>query len=398
MQKYLFRIIMAIALVLIGIGFIIVMQSSSMDIYVSLHNSATNTGKSNYEYTSVVSKQWFESDGTTGAEYDFYVYNNSLSDLTNWSVTITVPDNCRIDSHWPGKAVISDEKLIYTPNFSDEKMMSGNYTKFGFILYSSDLIDTDSAVLTAHATYNYKIAPAYKLLCASIFAWVVIAIVYSAALFKIRSINKQQQHDREIIEQSIKTFVNFIDAKDPYTRGHSSRVAIYAREIARRMKFSSNDCQTIYYMALMHDAGKIAIPDSILNKSGALNDDEKEIIKSHTLKGGEMLDAFSSIPNINEGALYHHERYDGKGYPMGISGKDIPLYARIICIADSYDTMSTNRCYRSHLDEESILKELAINTGSQFDPDIVEYMVDMIRDGFVYTVNNYKEDYEIEKA
>ena len=109
---------------------------------------------------------------------------------------------------------------------------------------------------------------------------------------------------------------------------------------------------------------------------------EYEIIKSHTTLGDSILVNFTAIPGIRDGAHYHHERYDGKGYPAGLSGEDIPLRARIICVADSYDAMSTNRCYRSHLSREEILRELHENAGGQFDPAVVKYMVDMIRDGF----------------
>lgn len=392
MKKLLLRIILTVILLLIIGGFIVVMHSSSSDIDAGLTNSERNTGGADYEYTSVISKEWYESDGTIGAEYDFYIYNNSLCDLSAWSVSLDVPDNCSIDSCWPGRVSINNNVLTYTPNFSDENFLSGTYTKFGFVMYSDNYIDTDHITLKAHAVYNYHKSPVYTMLNLLLFAWIIICIIYSFTLIKMRNMSKRQEHDHQIITQSIQTFVNFIDAKDPYTKGHSSRVARYSKEIAKRMKFSNEECQTIYYIALMHDVGKIAIPDSILNKDGALNSEEKEIVKQHTTKGGEMLQSFTSIEGIMDGALYHHERYDGNGYPSGLSGKDIPLYARIICIADSYDTMSSNRCYRSHLKEDVILNELTGNSGTQFDPEIVKYMIDMIHDGFVYTINSTNKE------
>ena len=194
---------------------------------------------------------------------------------------------------------------------------------------------------------------------------------------------KRQKRDAQIIIQSMNTFVNMIDAKDTYTQGHSARVAIYSREIARRMKFSEDEINTLYYIALMHDCGKIGIPDAVLKKPEKLTDSEWSLVKSHTQLGSKVLENFTAIDGIRDGALYHHEGYDGTGYPEGLKGEDIPLYARIICVADSYDAMNSNRCYRGHLEQDSILEELNANAGTQFDPTIVKHMIAMISDGFV---------------
>lgn len=183
------------------------------------------------------------------------------------------------------------------------------------------------------------------------------------------------------------TFAGFIDAKDSYTQGHSKRVAIYSGEIARRMKLSPEEINTLYYIALMHDCGKIGIPDAILNKPDALTVAERNMIQSHTLLGGNVLKNFTAIPGIRDGALYHHERFDGQGYPSGLKGLQIPLYARIICIADSYDAMSSRRCYRKPFCKDRAIEELTANSGKQFDPDLVKYMIDMINDKFVNLVH-----------
>lgn len=182
------------------------------------------------------------------------------------------------------------------------------------------------------------------------------------------------------------TFISFIDAKDPYTRGHSKRVAMYAAEIAKRMGLSGDEVQNIYYAGLLHDAGKISIPDAVLNKPGKLTDEERKLIQNHTIAGGKMLKQMSSIRGIRETALYHHERYDGTGYPEGLRGEAIPLYARIVGVADSYDAMSSNRVYRRHLNKDEIIEEIQNGSGTQFDPDLVKYMVDMINDGYVNVV------------
>lgn len=188
------------------------------------------------------------------------------------------------------------------------------------------------------------------------------------------------------------TFAHLVDAKDQYTQEHSIRVALYSEEIARRMGKSEEEVTLIKYIALVHDCGKIGVPDAVLNKKGALNGGEKEIVNSHTVLGGNVLHHFTAIEGIREGALYHHERYDGTGYPKGLAGEEIPLCARIICIADAYDAMSSDRCYRKHLSKEKILEELTSNSGKQFDPDLVRYMIDMIEDGFVYGIHHYDEE------
>ncbi|MBP5330660.1 MAG: HD-GYP domain-containing protein, partial [Lachnospiraceae bacterium] len=204
--------------------------------------------------------------------------------------------------------------------------------------------------------------------------------------FNQRNYKEKQKNDVRIILQSMNTFISFIDAKDPYTRGHSRRVAMYAAEISKRMGLSDDEVQNIYYAGLLHDAGKISVPDAVLNKPGKLTDEERKIIQSHTVAGGKMLKQLSSIKGIRETALYHHERYDGKGYPEGLKGEKIPLYARIVGVADAYDAMSSNRVYRRHLSKDEIIDEIQNGSGTHFDPDILVYMVDMINDGYVNVV------------
>ena len=133
----------------------------------------------------------------------------------------------------------------------------------------------------------------------------------------------------------------------------------------------------------MHDCGKIGIPDSVLNKPGALNPDERKVIEEHTKVGGNILEHYTAIEGIKEGALYHHERYDGGGYPEGLKGDEIPFVARMICVADSFDAMNSDRCYRKHLPKEVIIKELEKNMGKQFDPDVAKCMIDLINEGVI---------------
>ena len=169
-----------------------------------------------------------------------------------------------------------------------------------------------------------------------------------------------------------------VDAKDHYTNGHSERVAKYAREIARRMGKSKQELEEIYELGLLHDIGKIGISEAIINKVGKLTDEEFDEIKKHTVIGWDILKTINEIPYLSTGAKWHHERYDGKGYPDGLSGKDIPEEARIICLADSYDAMTSKRSYSSPRTQEEVRAEIERCSGTQFDPDIAGILLDMI--------------------
>ncbi len=235
-----------------------------------------------------------------------------------------------------------------------------------------------------------------KIIYGAFIVWAILFVGFFVTKFNLRNYREKQKNDVKIILQSMNTFINFIDAKDPYTSGHSRRVAMYAAEIAKRMRLSEDEIQNVYYAGLLHDAGKISIPDAVLNNPGKLSDEERKQIQNHTVAGGEMLKQLSSLRGIRETALYHHERYDGTGYPEGLKGESIPLYARIVGVADSYDAMSSNRVYRRHLTKDEIIEEIQTGSGTQFDPNIVPYMVDMINDGYVNVVK--KETAEADDA
>ena len=174
-----------------------------------------------------------------------------------------------------------------------------------------------------------------------------------------------------------------VDAKDKLTGGHSRRVALYSRLIAKESGMSEKDCQEIEWAANMHDIGKIAIPDSVLNKNSRLTDEEYAIMKSHTEKGAEILKDFTLLDHVIEGAEFHHERYDGRGYPKGLKGEEIPLFARVIGVADAFDAMTANRVYRAKMDFGYVLGELEKGRGTQFDPQFVDVLLKLIRDGVI---------------
>lgn len=181
---------------------------------------------------------------------------------------------------------------------------------------------------------------------------------------------------------SIMAIAKTIEAKDTYTRGHSDRVAYCSVEIAKRLGWDEEHIRDLRYFALLHDIGKIGVPDSILNKPMPLTDEDFAILKRHSIVGAEILKDIGTIKNLFYGAMYHHERYDGKGYPAGLSGEDIPIEARIIAIADTYDAMTSNRAYRNRLPQEMVLSELQNAKGTQLDPKLVTLFLEMLSEGF----------------
>ncbi len=273
---------------------------------------------------------------------------------------------------------------------SDSKNLNVSYTNLpgGEYKFNVRIFDPENAADSSLVTLRIVKA---KTIFEEIWFWLLLiaavaAVSCGAALLfsrnKINNMRRRQNEYKEIVDQSLRTFAKTIDAKDNYTKGHSVRVAQYSREIARRMKLSEDEQERIYYVALLHDIGKIGIPDSILNKPDKLTEEERAVIQTHSSIGGDILKNFTALDGISEGAKYHHERYDGNGYCEKLKGEDIPIVARIIGVADTYDAMSSDRCYRKALSTETILKELENGKGTQFDPEIVPYMLQMIEDGF----------------
>lgn len=195
---------------------------------------------------------------------------------------------------------------------------------------------------------------------------------------KTQEVKAQHEKLDKISMQIVKALSGAIDAKDTYTNGHSTRVADYSRKIAERAGFSARQQDDIYMMGLLHDVGKIGIPGSIINKPGKLTDEEFEKIKTHPALGEGILKNITEFPQLAVGARWHHERYDGKGYPDGIAGEDIPTEARIIAVADAYDAMSSRRSYRDVLAQNVVREEMAKGRGTQFDPDFADIMLAMI--------------------
>ena len=358
--------------------------------------------------------------------YDFTISNNTRDEVKSFSFRLTFNRLVFLMSGWNGSVEIHQKKnggeivstipdlrdfvpsdyplemvtfdgetlvvmkagdyFIYTPSSSmnavEMPIEPHEGTTPGFILYTAIGESIEASTLELEYVFYRMLTsdPLFWISLGAMALWLIALAIALITTAQVRKYNQRHERDNEIINESIETFTGFIDAKDPYTNGHSKRVARYTRMIAERMGYEGEELDRIYYTALLHDCGKIGVPDNILGKPGKLTDDEFRIIKSHTVIGGDILRSFKSLENVGEGALYHHERYDGTGYPEGRAGEAIPLIARMICVADSFDAMNSNRVYRHKLTRELILREIETNKGLQFDPQIADVMLKLLRD------------------
>lgn len=204
-----------------------------------------------------------------------------------------------------------------------------------------------------------------------------------------QEVDKKTEENERLFIHVVQALAEAIDAKDTYTNGHSGRVAKYAKEIAKRYGYRGNRLDNIYMMGLLHDVGKIGVPDAIINKPAKLTDEEFEIIKNHPVMGARILRSIKEMPSLVTCARWHHERYDGRGYPDGLKGKEIPEEARITAVADAYDAMSSKRSYRGVLPQGIIREEIENGRGIQFDPVFADIMLSMIDEDTEY---NMKEN------
>lgn len=228
----------------------------------------------------------------------------------------------------------------------------------------------------------------------------VLFIAYLTWLFFRTQIQKTLRMQRMELEwtkrqvqmgnETIMTIAQAVDAKDENTSQHSVRVSEYSVMIARRLGYDDEACEQLRRTAILHDIGKIGIPDRVLNKPGKLTDEEYVIMKSHVERGAEILKNFTLIDHVEEGVLYHHERYDGRGYTHGLKGEEIPINARIIGIADAFDAMTANRVYRKKLDFSHVLSEMEKGKGTQFDPKLVDILLGLIEDGTIDVKRMYQ--------
>lgn len=360
--------------------------------------------------------------------YEATVMNGTSHMVKDWNLRMDIQEDCYLNNAWCGTVEVhqlssAEEKMqeldlrdyvqtditldyymagqdlliplkagdyvVYYPNKNPDSAETpikagseyAGRTSVGLIFYSL----TGQVDLT-HYEMHYYIQKSYlsgkeAVIFLTLFPiWAVALLVFVAFTLLNGHYRKKLRKNKEMITEALDVFSNFVDAKDPYTNGHSKRVAEYARWIAEKMGMQESECDHVYFIALVHDIGKCYVPDEILKKPSKLTGEEFEIIKTHTVKGAKMLENFKSLPHISEGALYHHERYDGRGYPTGKKGEEIPFIGRLICVADSFDAMNSNRVYRNKLSKEQIINELVVNKGTQFDPAIVDVFLNVLEE------------------
>jgi putative nucleotidyltransferase with HDIG domain len=252
-----------------------------------------------------------------------------------------------------------------------------------FHVYVTDEYGQESNHITIHLDKEKKLHEQWWFwgIVLAVGAALVYLITTAIIRYKTKKSLKRQLEYKAITLESIQAIARTIDAKDEYTNGHSIRVGYYSKVIAENLGMTQDEVDNIYYIALLHDIGKIAIPDSILNKPGRLTDDEFKVMKSHTTRGASILKGISTIPQIIEGAKSHHEKYDGSGYPEGLKGEDIPFVARIICCADCIDAMASKRVYKEPFGLDVIIKEFERCSGTQFDPKISKVVEELLSSG-----------------
>ncbi|MDE5966620.1 MAG: HD-GYP domain-containing protein [Lachnospiraceae bacterium] len=358
-------------------------------VYIPEEMCVTNTWNGDYEYHQNVNSGNESVQSLDLAEYTMYVINlehfmtssGPMVRLYEGDYFVYYPD------------VVSGEMPIAPKPEDTDKESS---VRIGFIMYIPEknidyVADFSKGEIRYHLHTSIFNSPLFWVLCVAMIIWTSCFLAMIIVKVNLRRLIEQQKRDEKIIEQTMQTIVNFIEAKDPYTKGHSMRVAQYSKLLAESMGFSEAECKSFYYIALMHDCGKLYIPDNILTKPGKLTDEEYEIMKKHTIFGEELLRDFTIIEDIGMGALCHHERYDGNGYPNGLAGEDIPVIARLICISDAFDAMNSCRCYRKNLTPDVIFNELKNNKGKQFDPVMIDHLLKLIESG-VISISDNEED------
>ena len=328
----------------------------SLDVILTeVQNITENMTMGNMGYGFIV-----DSSGLVIAHYDKNEIGKNYSGITEWNELLSV---------------------VYADTTNENEIIINNETCTAF---SERIVKDWYVVVVANNELLFANLQRQLLfgILMSIGIYLVIVIFCIISIRRIRAAEKSEQESMEQLRQMntsiIRSLSYAIDAKDRYTRGHSQRVAEYSLALAKRMGKSEEEQQTIYFAGLLHDVGKIRVPEAVINKPGKLTDEEFDQIRIHPVSGYHILRDISKDERIGYGAKYHHERYDGTGYPNGLKGENIPEIARIIGVADAYDAMASNRSYRNALPQEVVRQEIEKGRGRQFDPGIADIMLEMI--------------------
>lgn len=371
--------------IFLGIALIMLFSCIGYVNYVKNNGYTYTMGNfsTQYDLTLERVKEWGEGAHgyVHGMQYDGVVYNHTDEKLTDWEIRIQFIEGCNVDSYWNGSVTYENDLMVLKCHDYNKFVDPHNSQPFGFVLHANDLDNVISCSVTFHKPIYLTDFWQFWASLVMLFIIIIVDITLLFVYFRNREMIARQKIAQDIIAQSFTTFANIIDAKDPYTKGHSLRVAIYAREIAKKMGLSQHEQEQIFMVGSVHDIGKVGVPNTILQKKGKLTPEEREEMKQHVNMGADMLRDFTAIKDIQEGAKYHHEWYDGSGYSQGRKGEEIPLFARIIGVADAFDAMSSTRCYRPRLSIEVVVDELKRCSGTQFDPEIVKVLLALIEEG-----------------
>ncbi len=312
--------------------------------------------------------------------------------------TINVPSDVKKITIYPYVCTYSlmDPTVTYTlegfgsTTLRRSEMSPVDYTNLGGGSYKFTMVISDSM---GHGSNEFSITIVkqksifeqtwFRLLMSALFILLIAEIVILYAKHKTRALLKKQEENKMFTREIVEAFARTIDMKDKYTNGHSTRVAEYTVMLAKELGYDEDTVEKYYDIALLHDIGKIGVPGEVLNKQGRLDDDEFAAIKSHTTLGYNVLKDISIMPELSTGAKYHHERPDGRGYPSGLKGDEIPRAAQIIAVADAFDAMYSNRPYRGRMNFDKVVNIITEASGTQLTADVVDAFLRIVaRGGF----------------
>ena len=355
-----------------------------------------------------------------GMTYSAIIDSKMDTELSNWTMRIDIEQDVWLNNAWcgsfeihqgdntqildlrsvnPDKIILEklDDKdiliplhkgdyIVYIPSEKEYEttIFPNGYKEIGFIIYTLQgvpALDFNKVSINCEVASEYDTKIAVRFLITIGVIWLISAVALVVFMIQMSNSEKAIEKEQALVEQTMRTISSFVDAKDEYTAGHSNRVASISKILAKRMGYKDEELRQVYYCGLLHDSGKVGIPDGILNKPGKLTEDEFQMIKTHSIIGCQMLERLSLVPMAATAARNHHERYDGAGYPDGLKGEEIPEVARILCVADAFDAMSTTRVYRKAMDREYIMGQFEIYRGTQFDPNIVDVFFKAVEDG-----------------
>lgn len=326
------------------------------------------------------------------------IANSEKYDISSGKIVLP-PNTKRVQINFTGISFVSSEQLLFKTKLEGFEKEYTEWSIFRLVSYTNLKPGTYTLYVTAESGDEVEsLKPAVLTIVKKPYFWqrpwfiiisvlLVILSITMMVLAKFQRLKKEKEYTEKLSIEVISALVGTIDAKDNYTKGHSKRVANYSVMLAKALDLSQEECKEVYYSALLHDIGKIGIPDEIINKKGRLTDEEYAKVQQHPEIGSKILSSISIMPNITVGARGHHERFDGTGYPDKKQGEEIPLTARIIGVADAYDAMTSNRSYRSILPQKQVREEIEKNIGIQFDPIVANKMIKIIDEDLDYDLH-----------